>query len=163
MSRPISRRAFVAMSSGAAVAPLFVPASVLGRLGRLGANDVLGLGFIGMGKRAQELLGPFLDRKDCRVLAVCDVDTTRREDAKKRVDTKYANTACRGFNDYRELLALKDVDAVVIATPDHWHVNQVVDACAAGKDIYCEKPLTLKLREGKVMIDAVRKAQRVFQ
>jgi predicted dehydrogenase len=96
-------------------------------------------------------------------VAVCDVDTTRREHAKKLVDDKNGNSDCKAFVDYRELLAMKEIDAVVICTPDHWHLNQVLDSCAAGKDIYCEKPLTLNLSEGPRMIGAVRKHKRVFQ
>lgn len=157
MNPSLTRRSFVA----AGAAGVFLAPSAL--LGRLGMNDQIGIGFIGMGKRAFEILGPVLGRSDCRVTAVCDVDTTRRDAAKKRVDGKYGNSDCGAFNDHRELLSRKDVDAVVICTPDHWHVNQVLDACAAKKDIYCEKPLTLTLREGQLMIDAVRKNERVFQ
>ncbi len=163
MTHPMTRRSFVAAGAVGAVAPLFVPSTLLGRLGRMGVNDQVGVGFIGMGKRSFELLGPFLGRSECRVTAVCDVDTTRREHAKKQVDAKYGNSDCGAHVDYQELLARPDVDAVVIATPDHWHVNIVLHAAEAKKDIYCEKPLTLTLREGKLMIDAVRKNDRVFQ
>lgn len=128
------------------------------------------LGFIGCGKRAFELLPAFLKREDCSVLAVCDVDTTRREHCKKMTDDHYGKTAkdaarkaCEGFNDYRDLLKRADIDAVVITTPDHWHAAQIIDSARAGKDIYCEKPLTLTLAEGKACIDAVRKHNRVFQ
>jgi predicted dehydrogenase len=123
----------------------------------------VGVGFIGTGIQGRGLLNGCLGREDMRVVAVCDVDTTRREDAKARVDKKYGNSDCGAYTDYHELLARKDVEAVVIATPDHWHAIQVVAACAAGKDIYCEKPLCLTLHEGRVMIDAVRKHGRVFQ
>jgi predicted dehydrogenase len=97
------------------------------------------------------------------VLAVCDVDTTRRNEAKARVDKAYANSDCKAFNDYRELLALPGIDAVVIATPDHWHAIQCLHAMAGKKDIYCEKPLTLTLAEGKALIDAARKQGTIFQ
>lgn len=163
MPSSVSRRTFVATGMLGAVTPLFIPSSVLGRLGRVGANDRIGVGFIGMGKRAFELLGPFMNRSDCRVTAVCDVDTTRREQAKKRVDAKYDSSDCGAYVDYQELLARPDVDAVVICTPDHWHVNQVLHASERKKDIYCEKPLTLTLRECKLMIDAVRRNNGVFQ
>lgn len=160
MDYEMTRRSFVAAGVAGVAAPLFVPSTLLGRVGK---QHQIGIGFIGMGKRAFELLGPVLERKDCRVRAVCDVDTTRREHAKKRVDGKYSDSDCRVFNDHRELLARPEIDAVVIGTPDHWHVNQVLDAAAAKKDIYCEKPLTLTLREGKLMMDAVRANDRVFQ
>lgn len=91
----------------------------------------------------------FLGRNNVRVLAVCDVDTTRRENARKTVETRYAARitageykGCDTYNDFRELLARKDIDAVVIATPDHWHALIGIAAAEAGKDIYCEKPLT---------------------
>lgn len=161
---PITRREFV-RASALAAAPLFVPASVLARpsLGRRGANDQIGLGLIGMGKRAFEMLDPFLRSQGVRVLAVCDVDTTRRNHAKALVDKHYANADCAVFNSDLDLLGHPGIDAVGIFTPDHWHVGQVLAAAKAKKDIYCEKPLTLKLREGKYMIDAVRANDVVFQ
>ena len=157
----ITRREFV--RSAAVAAPLIVSPSIFGSITRAAANDRIGLGFIGTGKRAFEMFGSFLDAPEIHAVAVCDVDTTRREHAKKLVDDKYGNSDCRAFVDYRELLAIKDIDAVVICTPDHWHAIQVIDACAAGKDIYCEKPLTLTLAEGPRMIEAVRKHKRIFQ
>lgn len=127
-------------------------------------NEQVGLGIIGIGIRGRNMMSrAFLRNDGFRVLAVCDVDTTRREDAKGRVDQHYGNTDCRSHVDYRDLLANDDIDAVVIATPDHWHANQIIDACKAGKDIYCEKPLTLTLREAQIVIDAVQKTDRVFQ
>lgn len=115
-------------------------------------------------------LGGFLGNSEVQVLAVCDVDTKRREHAKKMVDERYGKEkkdgkyqGCEAYVDFRELSARKDMDAVVIATPDHWHAIPVLEACKAGKDIYCEKPLTLTILEAKRMIDAVRKYERVFQ
>jgi predicted dehydrogenase len=160
----MKRRDFV-LAAGALAAPLFIPASVLARpgLGRRGPNDQIGVGLIGMGKRAFELLHPFLKSEGVRVLAVCDVDTTRRTHAKSLVDKHYNNADCASFNSDLDLLAHPGIDAVGIFTPDHWHVGQVLAAARAKKDIYCEKPLTLRLREGKFMIDAVRKHDLVFQ
>ncbi len=180
----ISRRSFVTAAAASLAAGSLAAGSLLSGAARSapaatlarsagarspGANAKIGLGFIGAGKRAFELLPAFLDHAECRVVGVCDVDTTRRELAKKRVDEKYGasggggGVGCAAFNDYRELLALKGVDAVVITTPDHWHAIQSIDAAKAGKDIYCEKPMTLNLAEGKAMIDAVRRHDRVFQ
>jgi predicted dehydrogenase len=134
---------------------------------RAAANDRIGVGFIGIGKRSCELFPKFLDHPELDLLAVCDVDAKRREHGKKVVDDYYAKAGpsrqCAQFMDHRELLSMPGVDAVVIATPDHWHCHQVIDACRAGKDIYCEKPLSLNLRESKTMIDVVRKYDRVFQ
>ena len=175
----VSRRAFVALAAASLAAGSIIAGAARSASGSTlvrsagtraaGANGKIGIGFIGAGKRAFELLPAFLDHTDCRVVAVCDVDTTRRELAKKKVDEKYGASGggggggCPAFNDYREMLAMKDVDGVVITTPDHWHANQSIDAAKAGKDIYCEKPMTLNLAEGKAMIDAVRKHNRVFQ
>lgn len=159
-----NRRQFI-WSAGAGLALPLTTSRVLGA-GRpfRGANEQIGLGIIGMGIRGRNLLNRwFLKNDGFRVLAVCDVDRTRREDAKQRVDRHYKNRDCRAENDYRALLQRNDIDAVVIATPDHWHANQILDACVAGKDIYCEKPLTLTLHEARVVIDAVRKTGRIFQ
>ncbi|MBL8765678.1 MAG: hypothetical protein JNM07_15675, partial [Phycisphaerae bacterium] len=132
MNHGTSRRSFLVSASGmvgmgmvggataAAAFPSILPASVLGRGGRAGPNDRVGLGLIGCGKRMFEMIGPFLNRPDTRVVAVCDVDTTRREHARSIVDGHYAKSPgsaaapCVGYNDHREVLARKDVDAVVI-------------------------------------------------
>jgi predicted dehydrogenase len=159
----LGRREFVEAAAGLA-AGMWLPRPALG-LGRRGwAGEQLGLGFIGVGAMSRYHLDRFLGNDAVRVLAVCDVDTTRRESAKKMVEDKYASPgACGAYNDHRELLARTDIDAVVIGTPDHWHAIQVLDSCKAGKDIYCEKPLSLTIHEAKAMIDAVRAGGRVFQ
>jgi predicted dehydrogenase len=133
-------------------------------------SDRLTLGFIGMGTQCRGHLGWFLGQKDVQVLAVCDVDTTRREHAKQTVETRYGKDqksgsykGCDAYNDFHDLIARKDIDAVLIATPDHWHAIPVLEACKARKDIYCEKPLTLTIHEAKSLIDAVRQYGRVFQ
>lgn len=148
------------------------------------ANERLGVAFIGMGIRGRELLPAFGERADVNILAVCDVDTKRREDAIERVRRLAAKhrgasgrdngdgggnrdggggAPCKGYVDHREAIAHPGVDAVVIASPDHWHAAQIIDAAKAKKDIYCEKPLTLTIREAKASMDAVRKHERVFQ
>jgi predicted dehydrogenase len=167
----ITRRDFIRDATVAAAAvPIIVPRSALGDENKTAAGERLTLGFIGMGTQNRGHLGYFLGQKDVQVLAVCDVDTTRRENAKKTVEKRYGEQqkngeykGCAEYNDFRELLARKDIDAVVIATPDHWHAIPVLEACKAGKDIYCEKPMSLTLHEAKAMIDAVRKYNRVFQ
>ena len=156
---PINRRQLVAAATA-------TPALFAGPL--LGTpflpRDQVRLGVIGMGIRGRNLLnGAFLAQDGFRVVAVCDVDTNRREDGKRRVDERYGDRDCAMFLDHRELLQMPGLDAVVIATPDHWHANQIVDAAVAGKDIYCEKPLTNSLREAQVVIEVVRKHGIVFQ
>ena len=100
-------------------------------------------------------------------LAVCEVDKNRRAYAKRRVEHAYSERkdwkGCAEYSDFRELLAREDIDAVCIATPDHWHAIPIIEACKAGKDVYCEKPLTLSIAEAKGCIDAARKHKRIVQ
>lgn len=165
----ITRRDFVAGSSALAL-PLLAGTALLGDEKRDKPSERLTLGFIGLGTQNRGHLGHFLGQKDVQVVAVCDVDTTRREAAQKRVDEHYAKNTksgqaknCAAYNDFHELLARKDIDAVVIATPDHWHAIIAIEACKAKKDVYCEKPLSLTIREAKLMMEAARKYERVFQ
>jgi predicted dehydrogenase len=165
----ITRRGFV---RGAAAAGLAAPWLLSGRgFGEETApSERITLGFIGMGKMNQHHLNWFLGNRDTQVLAVCDVDTTRREHAQKTVEERYgqenkdgAYEGCAAYVDFRELLSRQDIDAVVIATPDHWHAIPVIEACQAGKDVYCEKPLSLSIKEAHAMMQAVRKYDRVLQ
>lgn len=167
MSLTPTRRQFLA---AAAAAPLIVPRTVLGADEKATPSERVTLGFIGMGTMNRGHLGHFLGQKDAQVVAVCDVDKNRRDSAQKTVEERYAKDnksgsykGCASYVDFRELINRKDIDAVVIATPDHWHAIPCLEACKAGKDIYCEKPLTLTIHEAKVLIDAVRKTNRVFQ
>lgn len=105
-----------------------------------------------------------------QLLAVCDVDATRREEGRKTVEEIYASQTasgtyrgCQAYNDYREILARADIDAVVIVTPDHWHALQSIDAAKAGKDIYCEKPVSMTVKEGRMIVEAVQRYGRVYQ
>ena len=166
----VSRRQFLGGAATLAAAPLLVPASALGQEKKPAPSERLTLGFIGLGIQNRGHLGHFLGQKDVQVLAVCDVDTTRREDARKRVETRYGKDkksgqykGCDAYNDYGDIINRKDIDALVIATPDHWHTIIALSAVKAKKDVYCEKPLTLTILEAKRLIDAVRKYERVFQ
>lgn len=122
-----------------------------------------------MGKMNSGHLGNFLGRESVQIVAVCDVDTNRRENAKKKVEEAYGKKAgaeykgCAAYNDFRELLARKDIDAVVIATPDHWHAYIGIAAVKAGKDVYGEKPLTHNVHEALTLTKAVRDSGRIFQ
>jgi predicted dehydrogenase len=169
-SRP-SRRQFV-QTAAAGAAALSVPGALTSALRAQDAaagGQPLRLGFIGIGKMGQGHLNGFVGYRGIMVTAVADVDTTRREAARELVDSKYAEyerkgvRPCKSYTHYRELLADKEIDAVLIATPDHWHTRIAIEACKAGKDIYCEKPLTLTIDEAKQIVDAVRKYKRVFQ
>jgi hypothetical protein len=172
-TRRAARREFlnrIAGITGALAAPWVIPASARGAEGSPAPSERITVGLIGNGLMGSGHLGRLLRDKSVRVLAVCDVDRVRRETGKQRVDETYAAerpsgtySGCSACNDYRELLVRPDTDAVVIATPDHWHALQSVDAAKAGKDIYCEKPISLTVREGRQLVDAVRRYDRVFQ
>lgn len=162
-----SRRSFLRAALAAGAAPLILPARVWSA--ETPPNARLNLGFIGCGTQARGLMGGFLGKKETQTVAVCDVDTTRREAQKQSVEQHYAKQTgsdykgCATYPDFRELLARKEIDAVVIATPDHWHALIAIAAANAGKDIYCEKPLTQTIHEARSLVNAVRKNQRVFQ
>src|SRR6267378_7159853 len=167
-SLPLTRRNFLKSTILAGTAPFLLPYRMWGA--ETSANDKLALGFIGMGKQNSGLMHGFIRRSDTRVLAVCDVDKTRREHAKQVAETYYgeqmksgAFKGCDAYNDFRELLARKDLDGVVIATPDHWHAIISIAAADAGKDIYCEKPMAHSIHEGRAMVKAVRRNKRIFQ
>lgn len=173
--RNLTRRRFLYSSAGAAagiaIAPLFVPASALGRDGSVAASERITLGMIGTGDHGvNRNVRRFLTEPDAMILAVCDVDRQRRLDAKQLIETRYAETlpsgvyrACDEYNDFREIIARDDIDAVMVSTPDHWHVIPSVMAANAGMDVMCEKPLSLTLREGRILCDAIEKNDRVFQ
>jgi len=161
MSEHLTRRQLLgkAATAGFGLAiPTFLPARALGRQGKAPASERITLGFIGVGGMGSGHLGAFLGNPQVEVLAVCDVYEPHRMNAKNRVGPN-----CGAYNDYRELLDRKDIDAVVIATPDHWHTLIAIHACQAGKDVYCEKPLTLTIAEGRHLVNAVRRYGRVFQ
>ncbi|MGC8743160.1 MAG: Gfo/Idh/MocA family protein [Verrucomicrobiia bacterium] len=163
----INRRSFVKAISTAAAIPFVLPSKIWGA--NVKPNDKITMGFIGVGTQGRYLLGGFLNDNEVQVVAVCDVDTTRREFSKKTVEEFYSKKndqnykGCDAYNDFRELLKRKDIDAVCIATPDHWHAIPAIMACKEGKDIYCEKPLSLTIGEARAMANAVRKYNRVFQ
>jgi predicted dehydrogenase len=157
----ISRRAFLkAVSILVVAAPFILPSHVWGA--ETAPSDPLTLGFIGLGKQGRELLDDFL-RQDTRVLAICDVDATRRDFVKQAVDTFYTNNAGTAYNDFRDLIARKDIDAVCIATPEHWHAIPTLAALHSGKDVYCEKPLTHNIHEADAVLKAVPAHKRVLQ
>lgn len=165
MATPHLTRRDALKAAAALAAPLFIPSTSLAsaRLARRGPSDRIALALIGMGIQNRFHLSAFLNNPGVRILAVCDVDATRRDDAKSRVDAHYGDSGCAAYNDHRDVLARSDIDAVVIATPDHWHAIQVIDAARAGKDIYCEKPLCHTIHEARAIMDAVRKHGRVLQ
>jgi predicted dehydrogenase len=121
-------------------------------------SDRIGVGLIGCGGMGRMDLADFLRNPEVEAVAVCDVDGERAAAART-----VAGGKARVFTDYRRLLELKEVDAVIVATPDHWHALQTVDACHAGKDVYVEKPVSYCVREGRLMVEAARRNRRVVQ
>ena len=170
-SQRITRRRFVKGAAAAIAAPYVIPASALGLDGAVAPSNRITLGFIGTGDHGVNWnMRYFFKQPDAQIVAVCDVDSARREDAKKKVEEHYAEAlskgtykGCASHNDFREIIARKDIDAVMISTPDHWHVIPALMAVRAGKDVECEKPLTLTVAEGRALADAVKKHNRIFQ
>jgi predicted dehydrogenase len=155
-SRRISRRHFIRQSAAASAVialPHIIPANVLAAEDRPGANDRIGIGYIGAGRRARQLMNL---PKEGRIVAAADVAFNRAAEIGDK-------QKCRAYRDYREMLESKDIDAVFVATPDHWHVLAGIHACQAGKDAYVEKPLSLTIREGRVLVEAARRYKRVVQ
>ena len=166
----LSRRAFVSRTAGALAAPWLVPASARGADGTTAPANRITVGLIGRGCMGRGHLQRLVGDKDVQVLAVCDVDRSRCQEGIEVVEAHYAvsrpkgsYSGCATYSDYREVLARADIDAVVVVTPDHWHTPISVHAVKAGKDIYCEKPVSLTLRQGRALVEAVRANKRVFQ
>jgi len=156
-----NRRQFLKTAAATAACPYLVRASALGADGRPPASERVVMGGIGLGSMGGGDLGAFSGRSDVQYVAVCDVRKGVRENFANRINQRYSNTDCKAYNDFRELLARPDIDAVHIATPDHWHAIILIEACRAGKDVFCQKPETLTLREGKLMVEAARRYGRV--
>lgn len=159
-----TRRQFLKTTGSAAAAigfPTVIPSSALGKDGAVAPSERIVMGGIGIGKRGRNDLGAFLGQKEVQYVAVCDVWQNVREQAKGRVDAQYENQDCTAYNDFRELLAREDIDAVHIATPDHWHAIQIIEACRGGKDVFCQKPETRSLREGRLILDAANRYGRI--
>jgi len=166
--KSVSRRQFVKGAAALAVGgPTIISARALGLAQQTPPSERLALGFIGIGKQASGHLGALSGLVKTQVVAVCDVHTGRRERAKNSTEEKYKRlerpATVAQYVDYHELLDRKDIDAVVIGVPDHWHTAIAMDAAKAGKDIYCEKPLTLTIHEAKTIVETIRKYNRVFQ
>jgi predicted dehydrogenase len=163
-SKKINRRGFLKTATGAAAGvvafPYIVPSSVLGA----GApSNKITMGCIGVGSQGTGDMQGFLSKSDARVLAVCDVDRWRLEQAKRIVDEAYGNSDCATYHEFRDLIARADIDACLLALPDHWHAIPVIEAARAGKDMYGEKPLARTIREGQLMVEAVQRYQRIWQ
>lgn len=161
-----TRRQFLRNSAavaGALALPAVVPSSVLGLAGEVAPSNRVVLGCIGLGIQGKGNMGAFRGNPEVRVAAVCDVHQTQRTSAKQSVDEFYDNHDCAAYKDFRELLARKDIDAVQITVPDHWHVLVALEAVRRGKSMYCEKPIGWSMRAGQVLRKAVQQSGVVFQ
>ena len=159
--RTWKRRDFLKVAGAAIGAPTIITSGALGANGRPPASERIVMAGMGMGGRGQGVLNEFMSFPEIQVVAVCDVKCEALEGCKAKVDKKYGNSDCAEHIDYREILARDDIDMVFCAPPDHWHAQMIIDACKAGKDVMCEKPLTLTIAEGRKIVQAARRYGRV--
>ncbi|HOV75531.1 MAG TPA: Gfo/Idh/MocA family oxidoreductase [Candidatus Hydrogenedentes bacterium] len=155
--KTFSRRDFLKGACAAMAGPYVVPSSAFG------ANEKLTVGTVGMGPQGRAVMEMFMASPDARVVAVCDVNALRREEARRRVEEAGGRKGCAAYNDFRELIARPDLDIIHCATPDHWHVPIALEAARAGKDMYVEKPLGLAVEHDKALRDAIHARGNVFQ
>lgn len=163
----ISRRGFLKTAAGVAVGtvgfPYVVSSSALGKAGSIAASNRITVGCVGVGPRGTGVMRSFLAQKDARVVAICDLKAPRRKEIKNLVDKHYQNNDCATYEDFRELVARDDIDVVLVATTDHWHVLVSLAAVRSGKDVYMEKPMGLSVAEDQAMREAVHRYGRKFQ
>ena len=162
-----TRRGFLKRLTGMvgaqAAAPYVITSSALGGAGSVPASERITMGILGAGPRGTYVMGHFLIQKGVQWLAVSDCRTARRDAAKRRVDQHNRNADCAAYDDFRQLLARADIDAVLIAAGDRWHALMSILAAKAGKDIYCEKPITLTIAEGRALAEAIQRYGTVYQ
>jgi predicted dehydrogenase len=159
MSRRATRRTRREFLKAAAVAaPVVITTGALGNRAQAAASERVTTALIGSGDRGRQIVGG-----GDQVLAVCDVDAKRREQAKKQIDEKAGTTDCDAYNDFREVLARDDIDGVIIGAPDHWHVAIAMAAVKAGKAVYVEKPLSISIREGRALVEAAKRYNAIVQ
>jgi len=163
----IDRRRFLKRATGTVVGaigfPYVISSAALGKAGTVAPSNRIVVGCIGVGSQGRSVMQNFLHQEAAQVVAVCDVKANVREAARQRVDQHYNSTGCKQYHDFRELLARDDIDAVMSATTDHWHVLTALAAARAGKDIYLEKPMGLSLAEDQALRAACHKNGTIFQ
>jgi predicted dehydrogenase len=158
-----TRRRFLASTAAVLAFPTLIPASALGRENKPAPANRITLGIVGCGGQGLSNMESFFTQKDCQVLAACDVDKKRVQTAIGKINNHHQNQDAKAYNDYRELMARKDIDAVMLAVPDHWHGLVAVEAARRKKDIYGEKPLARTLGEQQAIVKAVQKNHRIWQ
>ena len=152
----INRRDWLKAAVASTAAPYVITSNALGGEGRPAASERIVMGGIGIGNMGSGDSRSFMGFKEVQMVAVCDVRQEHRERAKGAVDKKYGDKGCAVYTDFRELLDRSDIDAVHIATPDHWHAVITIEACRRRKDVYCQKPESLTIRDGRAMVTAAR-------
>ena len=160
--RSFLKAATIAAASGVAI-PQVVPSSVLGNGERAAAGERIAVGCIGTGHRGNAVMGEFMGQKDVQIVALCDVKAWALKETKERVDKQYGGNACATYSDFRKLLDRSDIDAVLVASTDHWHVLHSIAAARARKDVYMEKPMGLNMAECIALRKAMEENRRVFQ
>lgn len=158
-----TRRHFLKTAALAMGMPTIIPASALGKDGAVAPSNRIVVGAIGIGPRGREDLAAFLKQPDVQFVAIADVQEDRREIVRRMANKRYGNEDCVKTRDMFEVLGREDIDAVLIATGDHWHALGIILAAKAGKDVYCEKPCSMTIRESQELADAVNRYGRVFQ
>ncbi|MDT8302540.1 MAG: Gfo/Idh/MocA family oxidoreductase [Sedimentisphaerales bacterium] len=174
-ARGINRRQFLKQAAGTSAAavgfPYLVASSAMGNAGEVAPSNRIVMGAIGVGGQGTRHVGGgiwvqgggFLSKPVVQFVAICDVNANHRNRGVEIVNKHYGNKDCASYNDFRELTARKDIDAVLVATPDHWHVLTSIAAVKAGMDVYCEKPMSLTIRQAREMADTVKRYGRIFQ
>jgi len=177
MKRETSRRKFLAQT-GMAAAGMALSVNSLSAMSysRIsGANELIRVGFIGVGNRGSQLLGTFMGMQDCEIAALCDIYEPYLSRDRSKVDPRYIKAMpgqiprmgeafpgkVEKYNEYRKLLENKSIDAVCIATPDHWHALHTIHSIQAGKDVYIEKPVSKTIKEGRAMVNAAKNSRQV--
>jgi predicted dehydrogenase len=163
LSSKISRRHFLAKTGAALAAPILIPASALGQAGRPAPSERITMGIVGWGMMGPGNTQGFMKEKDCQVVAACDLDKRYLDKAVDAINKHYGNTDCKAYHDYREMMARDDIDAVMLAVPDHWHALTSIEAANRKKDIYGEKPLARTIAEQQAIVKAVQKNNRIWQ
>lgn len=162
-SNNFNRRQFLKTTGAALILPAIMPGSVFGGDGTTAPSNRVNLGVIGMGWQGPNNTQSFLAETDCQVVAACDLDANHLQDALNMVNDHYQTKDCKGYHDYRELLARPDIDAVMIAVPDHWHELVATEAARRKKDVYGEKPLAKTIAEQQAIVHAVEKNKIIWQ
>ena len=158
-----TRRQFLATTGAALVLPTIIPGSALGLDGQPAPSNRITLGVVGWGMQGPSNTKALLDLQDCQVVAACDLDKDHLNSAVGTINGHYQNQDCKAYHDYRELMARTDIDAVMIAVPDHWHELVAVEALKNKKDVYGEKPLAKTIAEQQAIVKAVQKHKRIWQ